>query len=113
MKNGLHLTVTFSPPSLWLCLNFPNPINLCEFDSNVLNTLCSQVNPQHRQRTAALKITSSSMMATPNLFTDTQLVTAKIKQLTNEKLRNTLRNLALPTSGVKATLQGRLIERKS
>ena len=53
------------------------------------------------------------MMATPNLFSDAQLVTAKIKQLTNEKLRNALRSLALPTSGVKATLQGRLIDRKS
>ena len=52
-------------------------------------------------------------MATPNLFTDAQVVTAKVKQLTNEKLRNALRGLGLQTSGVKATLQGRLIDRKS
>ena len=51
-------------------------------------------------------------MATPNLFADAQVVTAKVKQLTNEKLRNTLRGVSLPTSGVKAVLQGRLIDRK-
>ena len=52
-------------------------------------------------------------MATPNLFADTQLVTTKIKLLTNDKLRSALRILNLPTSGVKSILQGRLIERKS